>query len=93
MKKTYYSISEICEYPSQEKTTELRNNYKERKTGEQRRRKMFKDRRAEILGWFCRGFGKVRKMKFGNNISTLSGGKFKKLNSKNIDKSMFNIFF
>jgi hypothetical protein len=41
---------------------------------------MFKDRRAEILGWFCRGFGKVRKMKFGNSISTLSGGKFKKLN-------------
>jgi hypothetical protein len=31
-------------------------------------------------------------MKFGNSISTLSGGKFKKLNSKNIDKSMFNIF-
>jgi hypothetical protein len=54
---------------------------------------MFKDRRAEILGWFCRGFGKVRKMKFGNSISTLSGGKIKKLNSKNIDKSMFNIFF
>ena len=53
---------------------------------------MFKDRRAEILGWFCRGFGKVRKMKYGNSISTLSGGKFKKLNSKNIDKSMFNIF-
>ena len=58
---------------------------------------MFKDRRAEILGWFCRGFGKVRKMKFGNSISTLSGGKFKKLNSKNIEyeiiiiiiKSMF----
>jgi hypothetical protein len=50
-------------------------------------------RRAEILGWFCRGFGKVRKMKFGNSIFTLSGGKFKKLNSKNIDKSMFNICF
>jgi hypothetical protein len=31
-------------------------------------------------------------MKFGNSISTLSGGKFKKLNSNNIDKSMFNIF-
>jgi hypothetical protein len=42
---------------------------------------------------FVGGFGKVRKMKFGNSISTLSGGKFKKLNSKNIDKSMFNIFF
>jgi hypothetical protein len=54
---------------------------------------MFKDRRAEILGWFCRGFGKVTKMMFGNSISTLSGGKFKKLNSKNIDKSMFNNFF
>jgi hypothetical protein len=32
-------------------------------------------------------------MKSGNSISTLSGGKFKKLNSRNIDKSMFNNFF
>jgi hypothetical protein len=32
-------------------------------------------------------------MKSGHSISTLSGGKFKKSNSRNIDKSMFNIFF
>jgi DNA mismatch repair ATPase MutS len=32
-------------------------------------------------------------MKSGHSISTLSGGKFKKSNSRNIDKSMFNNFF
>ena len=32
-------------------------------------------------------------MKSGHSISTLSGGKFKKLDSRNIDKSMFNNFF
>ena len=32
-------------------------------------------------------------MKSGHSISTLSGGKFKKSNSRNIDKSMVNNFF
>ena len=32
-------------------------------------------------------------MKSGHSISTLSGGKFKKSNSRNIDKSMFNNLF
>jgi hypothetical protein len=63
MEKTYYSISEICEYfpvKKKQQNYAIIIIYKERKKyGVQWRRKMFEDRRAEILDWFCRGLNLV----------------------------------
>jgi hypothetical protein len=53
MKKTYYSVSEYFPVKKKQQNYAIIIIYKERRgTG---RRKMFKDRRAKILGWFCRG--------------------------------------
>jgi hypothetical protein len=64
MKKTYYSISEICEYfpvKKKQQNYAIIINYKERKKERKTgysgvgRCLNFKDRRAKILGWSCRG--------------------------------------
>ena len=111
MKKTYYSISENCEYfPVKKKQQNYAIIIKKERRGNRGVGRCLKIGGlkfwAGFVGgyigglkfWagfvdFVGGFGKVRKIKFGNSISTLSGGKIKKLDSKNIDKSMFNIFF
>jgi hypothetical protein len=80
MKKTYYSVSEICDYfpvKKKQQNYAIIKIYKERKKdGVQWRRKMFKDRRAKILGWFCRGSTSFPGLSYEDEVG--ASGKFEK---------------